>query len=1243
MQRIVVAAKAGADQPWLADAAAELAQQTGAAVSVVSLDGLDVEALSPTPRSEFRELAEQTINGFLARLGASRGRGRGRRPRRPRDARGPPLRRGEERRPDRVRRLDEGQGRPPRARQRAGRTDPARPPPRPRHQPVLGGAPWRPPAKQQKTGLFATKPIEALVKDTEDKDTQLKRAVGALDLTALGLGAIIGTGIFVIIGEAITTSGPSIILSFILAGVTCVFSALAFAELASAIPVSGSAYTYSYATIGELAAWIIGWDLILEYGVSIAGVAIGWGAYLNELLESVFNYELPKSLANPPGEDGGQFNLPAMFLVLAVSAVLMVGVRESARTNTIMVFFKLAVLALFLVLGVTAFNADNFSPFFVEGEGIGGTVTAATLIFFAYIGFDAVSTSSEEVKEPKRDLPIAIIGSLGIATTLYILVAVVATGALPFDELKGQDAPLATALSEGAGFDWAANIISFGALVAITSVVLTLLYGQSRILFAMSRDGLMPKRVGKVNQRTRTPVFIIGACGVVFSILAAVVPLAEIVKLVNIGTLFAFIVVNLGVIILRRTKPDMERGYRVPFVPVFPIIGIALCVYWRRTSSSRRGCGSSVWMALGLVIYFSTASATRGCARARSSTPRPSFRTPLAFPPAPAGADGRGSVHEEEESYVQVRVVAALMALGLFAPPLAQAADELSTSNRLDDRRFVTIGPRAYELGTEAGRYPAAGFHTRGEMGGVWTPPIKLVDGIWFGVGDDWIGPATRFTSGYGHVKMRLPRTGGLRVERTDFVPGERRGVLVGLKLKGDGKRTVKLRMQTHSELMSIYPWGETTPSQTDASTCPTRSPSPAVARVRRVRHPAGAERAPHTWGAAVGSRLTPSSHRTGDGFRGPQGDVICPASGPDTPTAARRAVRRHRLRQGQGRRADLRDQAPALRPHDRVVRRRRLRVRRRRRARRARASCSTTPRARCARSCASARRSPAARSSTCPATGCSSAASSGASRTSPTPCRRRATSSCARSTRARTTRRRRRTMARARFVGAGFPDYPWLFATDGEFTAFASVALGQFEPIKEHMRALKEASIKLNDSSGKVVHEVVTDGSVYFGANADAGNTDETAKFPSAVALIWRWTGDNAFRDEMYDFAKSNLRYIYRELDVDGDGWPEGLGNVERPGMGEEKLDNTDRDDARPARPRGPREVQGRHRDRDVGGEKAADLESRFENAWWMTRSRSTPTRSTTRATSRSSSATGSASRRWRSRRCATARACPA
>jgi basic amino acid/polyamine antiporter, APA family len=262
------------------------------------------------------------------------------------------------------------------------------------------------------------------------------------------------------------------------------------------------------------------------------------------------------------------------------------------------------VLVLFLVLGVTAFTADNFDPFFVEGEGFGGTVTAASLIFFAYIGFDAVSTSGEEVKEPGRDLPRAIIGSLAIATLLYILVALVATGALPFEELNGAEAPLATVLSEGAGIDWGADVISFGALVAITSVVLTLLYGQSRILFAMSRDGLLPRRVARVNERTRTPVYLIGGLGLAFAGLAAVVPLAEIVQLVNIGTLFAFVVVNIGVIILRRTRPDLERGYRVPFVPVFPLIGTALCIYLMADLPGATWARFLIWMAIGLLIYF---------------------------------------------------------------------------------------------------------------------------------------------------------------------------------------------------------------------------------------------------------------------------------------------------------------------------------------------------------------------------------------------------------------------------------------------------------------------------------------------------------------------------------------------------------------------------------------------------------------------------------------------------------------
>src|SRR3954470_16593568 len=450
-------------------------------------------------------------------------------------------------------------------------------------------------------GLFATKDTDTLVRDTEEKGASLERVVGLLDLTALGLGAIIGIGIFVVIGEAIGDAGPAIILSFVLAGVTCAFSALAFAELASTIPVAGSAYTYSYATMGELVAWIIGWDLILEYAVSVAAVAVGWGQYFNDLADSLFGFKLPDSLANPPGA-GGSFNLPAVFIVLAVTAVLCLGMRESARTNTIMVFIKLAVLALFLALGVTAFKSGNLHPF--TPKGLDGTVTAASVIFFAYIGFDAISTSGEETKNPSRDLPIAIIGSLPNATAPYIAGAVVAVGALPFDKLKGATAPLAKALDDGAGFGWAADIISFGALVAITSVVLTILYGQTRIMFAMCRDGLMPRRFAEVNPRTRTPVRITLTFGILIATIAAFVPLTEIVKLVNIGTLFAFIVVNIGVIILRRTKPDLERGYRVPFVPWFPIIGSLLCVYLMKYLSLETWLRFVGWMVLGLIIYF---------------------------------------------------------------------------------------------------------------------------------------------------------------------------------------------------------------------------------------------------------------------------------------------------------------------------------------------------------------------------------------------------------------------------------------------------------------------------------------------------------------------------------------------------------------------------------------------------------------------------------------------------------------
>jgi APA family basic amino acid/polyamine antiporter len=448
-------------------------------------------------------------------------------------------------------------------------------------------------------GPFARKSAEQLVQETRSGGG-LKRAVGVLDLTALGIGAVIGTGIFVIIGEAIGDSGPAIILSFALAGITCLFSAFSYAELASSIPVSGSAYTYGYATMGELVAWIIGWDLILEYGVSVAAVAVGWGGYLQSLLDSLLGINLPDSIAGPPG-DGGVVNVPAVFLVLAVTALLIYGVRESARTNTVMVILKLGILAFFVLIGFSHISGDNFSPFFSKGTG--GMVDAAALIFFAYIGFDAISTSGEEAENPSRDLPIAIIGALLICTLIYILVAVVAVGLAPASKLAGSDAPLSDAIKIGTGYSWAGNILSLGALIAITSVTLTVLYGQTRIMFAMSRDGLVPRWVGTLSKR-QTPARITLFFGVLTALLAAFVPLSEIAKLVNIGTLFAFLIVNVGVIVLRRTQPDMERGFRVPLVPVFPLIGAALCIYLMTKLEAITWVRFGLWLALGLLIYF---------------------------------------------------------------------------------------------------------------------------------------------------------------------------------------------------------------------------------------------------------------------------------------------------------------------------------------------------------------------------------------------------------------------------------------------------------------------------------------------------------------------------------------------------------------------------------------------------------------------------------------------------------------
>jgi basic amino acid/polyamine antiporter, APA family len=452
----------------------------------------------------------------------------------------------------------------------------------------------------RRPGIFAVRDVRSLITETAQEGEGLKKAVGVTQLTAMGVGAIIGTGIFVVIGKGSGIAGPGVILSFVLAAVACAFSALSYAELASSIPVSGSAYTYSYATLGELVAWVIGWDLILEYGVSVAGIAVGWGGNLNAFLKAAFHYELPNAIAKSPSE-GGVFNLPAVVVVLAIAFLLVRGVTESARVNLVMVGIKLVILLFFIVVAFANFTTHHLTPF--APAGFHGITSAAAVIFFAYIGFDAVSTGSEEARNPAKDLPWAILGSLLICTVFYVLTAVGALGIASPAQMQGSDAPLAAALDQGAGISWAAGILALGAVIAITSVVLVIFYGQTRIFFAMCRDGLLPRQLAKVNPRYGTPARLTLGLGVLIAILAALVPLGTIVELVNIGTLFAFVLVNIGVIVLRRTRPEMPRPYRVPWSPVLPIIGVAFAVYLMSDLPWETWVRFVVWLAVGLLIY----------------------------------------------------------------------------------------------------------------------------------------------------------------------------------------------------------------------------------------------------------------------------------------------------------------------------------------------------------------------------------------------------------------------------------------------------------------------------------------------------------------------------------------------------------------------------------------------------------------------------------------------------------------
>jgi APA family basic amino acid/polyamine antiporter len=446
------------------------------------------------------------------------------------------------------------------------------------------------------------KPVERLVAESgRGEGGSLRRSMGVWQLTMISIGATLGTGIFVVLGEAVPKAGPAVILSFVLAGITALFSALSYAELAGTIPVSGSSYSYAYATLGELIAWICGWCLILEYGVSVAAVAVGWGQYLNELLAGTVGFTIPEALAAPPG-NGGVFNLPALLVVMLAMVFLLGGARESARANTIMVTVKIVALLLFCGVALQGVRSGNYADFMPMG--MAGVSAAGATLFFSYIGFDAASTAGEEAKNPQRDLPRAIMLSLVLVTLLYCLVAAVAVGALPWREFAGSEAALAGILKSVTGQNVWAVLLAFGAVVAIASVVLTVLYGQTRILFAMSRDGLMPKVFSRVHPRTGAPrantVIVSLFCGV----LAAAVPLGQLADATSIGTLFAFALVNVAVIVLRRTRPDMPRAFRTPLAPLFPAIGFLLCIYMMGNLGPVTWVVFGVWMAVGLVVYF---------------------------------------------------------------------------------------------------------------------------------------------------------------------------------------------------------------------------------------------------------------------------------------------------------------------------------------------------------------------------------------------------------------------------------------------------------------------------------------------------------------------------------------------------------------------------------------------------------------------------------------------------------------
>ncbi|TQM02923.1 APC family permease [Pseudonocardia kunmingensis] len=465
---------------------------------------------------------------------------------------------------------------------------------------------------------FRRKPVADMAAETGADGHgggRLARSIGLFPLTMIGVGATIGTGIFFVLSEAVPVAGPAVVWSFLIAGVVAGLTAVCYAELASAVPVSGSSYSYAYATLGEVVAMAVAACLLLEYGVSSAAVAVGWSQYLNQLLGNLFGFQIPDALSQSP-EGGGVLNLPAVVLVALCAMLLVRGASESATANAVMVVIKIAVLVMFVVIGVTGWNSDNFADF--APFGITGITGAAGIIFFAYIGLDAVSTAGEEVKNPRRTMPLAILSALAIVTLVYVAVALVAVAAQPQAAFEGQEAGLAAILQDVVGADWPGTALAAGAIISIFSVTLVTIYGQTRILFAIGRDGMLPRFFQQVNARTSTPVNNTVVVAVAVALLAGLLPINFLAEMTSIGTLVAFLVVSVGVIVLRRTAPDLPRGFRVPGYPVTPVLSILGCLWIIIDLRPITIAVFAIWVAVVLVWYF-----TYGIRHSRLRRPTP--------------------------------------------------------------------------------------------------------------------------------------------------------------------------------------------------------------------------------------------------------------------------------------------------------------------------------------------------------------------------------------------------------------------------------------------------------------------------------------------------------------------------------------------------------------------------------------------------------------------------------------------